>query len=87
MPDAVPVRIAGGGQVFGIANSQRWRLGATPAIHRQVSTLFPTWMEPFTQVRSTATAVFVTPPRATLLLLISAFVARPMKMALFGVAP
>src|SRR5258705_13564323 len=38
------------------------RIGAlnSPTIHRQASTLFPTWMESITQVRSTATAIFVT---------------------------
>lgn len=58
------------------------------SIHRQASTLLPTWLEPFTQVRTTATTVFATRPRATVLP-ISAFFAWPMKMktAVFGVAP
>jgi hypothetical protein len=49
--------------------------------------LFPTWTEPVSQLRSTATAVFVIRPRATLLLLISAFFELPMKIALFGLTP
>jgi len=53
----------------------------------QVSLLLPTWMEPLSQVRSTATTVLVTRPRAAVLLLISAFRDRPMKIALIGLTP
>jgi hypothetical protein len=39
-------------------------------VRRHVSLLFSTWIEPMSQVRSTATAAFVTRPRATVLPLI-----------------
>ena len=90
-PDAKPAamlrRINGGLvpiMVFVTIFSTAMSSEANPA---HVSLLVPTRTVPLSQVASTATAVFVTFPRAATLLLISTFRDTPMKIALSGLMP
>jgi hypothetical protein len=90
-PDAKPAamlrRINGGLvpiMVFVTIFSTAMSSEANPA---HVSLLVPTRTVPLSQVASTATAVFVTFPRAATLLLISTFRDFPMKIALSGLMP